>query len=298
MSPAVHLAALESQVRAVPGTVSIWCGPVTGAARYVRQAATPHYAASMMKLAVMVAAYRAAGAGRLDLDAEVLVHNRFRSVLPGAANFALAAREDSDEAVWDQLDSAASLRWLIRRMIVRSSNLATNLVLAQVGVPAADEVWRLIGAGASSVHRGIEDAAARQAGITNEVSAADLARLLAALVRGAAAGPDWSGSGGELADPAVCREMLDILSAQEHNDDIAAGLPPGTRVAHKNGWVHGVRHGAGVVFPPDCPPYLTVVCVTSPLANGHTGRDDPACRLLADIAAASWADRGELSGIH
>jgi beta-lactamase class A len=86
--------------------------------------------------------------------------------------------------------------------------------------------------------------------------------------------------------------MLEVLFAQEHLEDLAAGLPPGTRIAHKNGWVEGVRHGAGVVFPEDAPPYAIVVATTTPLADAEDG--DDACTLIARVAAASWEDRHQI----
>ncbi|HET8682093.1 MAG TPA: serine hydrolase, partial [Micromonosporaceae bacterium] len=94
------------------------------------------------------------------------------------------------------------------------------------------------------------------------------------------------------AGPASCREMTEVLLAQEHRDDLAAGLPPDVPVAHKSGWVRGVRHGAGVVYPADAPPYAIVCCTTTPLAANDEG--DEACRLVARVAAASWADRHAL----
>ena len=33
-----------------------------------------------------------------------------------------------------------------------------------------------------------------------------------------------------------------VLAAQEHNEQVPAGLPPGTYVAHKTGWVDGIAH--------------------------------------------------------
>jgi beta-lactamase class A len=72
-------------------------------------------------------------------------------------------------------------------------------------------------------------------------------------------------------------------------EDLGAGLPPGTRIAHKNGWITGVRHGAGIVFPDDAPPYAIVVCTTTPFAD--TEAADDACTLIARLAAASWEDR-------
>jgi beta-lactamase class A len=185
----------------------------------------------------------------------------------------------------------APLRWLAERMIVRSSNLATNICIGQVGLPAVAEVWDRVGARHSVTGRGIEDFAAREAGITNLITAADLAALLGALARGAQ-------RPGPLAAPAACASMLDVLFAQEHREDLAAGLPEGTRIAHKNGWIRGVRHGAGVVFPTDAPAYAVVVCTTTDLADGGPSgeEEDDACRLIADVSARVWAARHDLAG--
>jgi beta-lactamase class A len=202
------------------------------------------------------------------------VRNSFRSALPGAPEFSLPPGRGG---VWDRMGGHAPLSWLAERMITRSSNLAGNLLLEIVGLDAVAEVWSLVGARHSAVRRPLEDLAARAAGITNEVTAADLAALLTAIATGNAAS---------------CGAMRSILEAQEHREDLAAGLPPGTRVAHKNGWVTGVRHAAGVVYPDDAPPYTLVVCATTPLARAPTAPvPDDDCRLVAALAAASWQDR-------
>ncbi|MGK5672623.1 serine hydrolase [Micromonospora sp. URMC 106] len=281
---------LDAHLDGVPGTVSAYLGRLGADPTWTRHADATHYAASTMKAAVLVALHRAAEAGALDLDAPVPVRNEFDSALPGAPRFSCARHYDNDEAVWDRVGDTASLRWLAHRMIVRSSNLATNLVIGHVGLPAVAEVWALAGARHSVTGRGIEDFAARDAGITNLVTAADLAALLGALAAGAH-------TPGPLAPPGACAAMLDVLFAQEHREDLAAGLPEGTRIAHKNGWVRGVRHGAGVVFPDDAPPYAIVVCTTTDLADGGpTGEEaeDDACRLIARISAAAWAGRHDL----
>jgi len=278
-----HLEALRTDLDAVPGTVSVWCGrPGATAAAFARAADATHYAASTMKAAVLAALHRAAEAGVLDLDREAPVHNEFESAAAGAPRFGCSQSYDNDDAVWARVGATATLRWLAERMIVRSSNLATNLILAHVGTAAVADVWDTIGGRHSVVRRGIEDSAGAEAGITNLVTAADLAALLGAIALGAKAP-------GPLASTASCRAMLDTLLAQEHLEDLAAGLPPGTRVAHKNGWIPGIRHGAGVVFPDDAPPFVIVVCLTTPLAVNE--QDDEACQLVARIASAAWSDR-------
>ncbi|WP_344084397.1 serine hydrolase [Luedemannella helvata] len=270
------------ELDAVEGTVSVWCARLDAPPAVARLADVEHYAASTMKVAVLAAAYRLVEAGRLDLDAAVPVVNEFASSAPGAPAFACTERYDNDPGVWAALGREVRLRWLADRMITRSSNLATNLVLDRVGRAAVAEAWRAVGARHSVVGRGIEDAAARDAGITNTVTAADLGALLSAVV-----------TGPPLVSTASSRAMLATLEAQRGVEDLAAGLPPGTRIAHKNGWVMGARHGAGVIFPADAPPYVLAVCATTPLARNDVA--DDACALLARIAAASWRDRHDLA---
>ncbi|MGC4750633.1 serine hydrolase [Micromonospora sp. DT201] len=279
---------LDAHLDGVPGTVSAYVGRLDAPPTWTRHADAAHYAASTMKVAVLAALHRATEAGTLDLDAPVPIINEFDSAQSGAPRFSCAQPYDNDDAVWDRLGGTAPLRWLADRMIVRSSNLATNLVIGHVGLPAVAEVWALAGARNSVTGRGIEDFAARDAGITNVVTAADLAALLGALASGAR-------SPGKLASPAACSAMLDVLLAQEHREDLAAGLPEGTRIAHKNGWVRGVRHGAGVVLPDDAPPYLIAVCTTTDPADGTSDEDeDDACLLIAHISAQVWAARHQL----
>lgn len=173
-------------------------------------------------------------------------------------------------------------------MIVRSSNLATNLVIGHVGLPAVNAVWALAGARHSHTGRGIEDFAARDAGIDNPITAADLAAVLGTIARG-------TDTTGPLGTPAACTAMLRVLFDQEHRDDLAAGLPPDTRVAHKNGWVRGIRHAAGVVFPDDAPPYTVVVCTSGDPDGGGTDPDAAARRLIARVSATVWASRHDLT---
>lgn len=277
-------AGLDARLDRMPSTVSTYLARLDATPTWTRHPDTTHYAASTMKVAVLVALYRALEAGRLTPDTAVPVRNEFDSAQPGAARFA-CTRPVPDDDVWDRLGGTAPLGWLAERMIVRSSNLATNLLLEQVGLPAVADVWARAGARHSSTGRGIEDFAARAAGITNPVTAADLAALLRDLALGAT-------RPGPLATPESCTAMLDILVAQEHREDLAAGLPAGTRIAHKNGWVRGVRHSVGVVYPDDAPPYVLAVCST----GDHPDRspDEEACQVIADISARAFAHRHQL----
>jgi beta-lactamase class A len=265
---------LEQFVRELPaeGSFSLWAGAVDGPSWVTHRDCEPHYAASTMKLAVVLAAYRAAETGALDLEASVPVHNSFVSAAGGGA-FSLDRAEDSDPEPWDRLGQPVALRWLAYRSIVRSSNLATNLLLDAVGTAAVADALTHVGATDSVVARGIEDADAREAGLQNVVTARDLALTLRALVSGTAAAHE------------SCDEIVSVLAAQQINDAIPAGLPASTRVAHKSGWVEGISHDAGIVYPDDTAPFVVVVCTTSTL-DENTGLE-----LIASAARAAWSDR-------
>lgn len=269
--------ALTSYFESLPadGVFSLWVGPVDGPPVVAYDADRPHYAASTMKLALVIAAYRRADAGTLDLDERVRVHSEFASQIEGE-RFVMDRTEDSDDETWRRMGEQVALRWLANRAIVRSGNLATNLLLEAVGLPAVGEVLELVEAEHSVVARGIEDAPARDAGLENLVTATDLAVTLQQLAAHRVGFPD------------SCREILATLAAQQINDGIPAGLPRGTNVAHKSGWVSGISHDAAIVYPSDAPPYVLVVCTTSGLPEQES------LDLIAGAAAASWQDRGAL----
>ncbi|MGH8793535.1 MAG: serine hydrolase [Stackebrandtia sp.] len=270
------LRACDAELDALDGTISVWCGPPGGDAAYSRQPDVSHYPASTMKIGVMAAAYRLADAGALNLDSEISVHGQFTSAVGGV--FGMDPDYDSDSQVWQRLNETASLRWLIRRMIVRSSNLATNLVLERVGYAAAQEAYRVADADRSLTRRGIEDYAARDAGVDNEITAADLAAQLSAIQQA------------RMASEKSCEEMLEVLRAQEIRVDIHKGLPDGVDVALKNGWINGIRHSAAIVYPDDAAPYVLVACASSPLAVSEDGSDE-VCQAFARLSAAAWKHR-------
>ena len=227
------------------------------------------HAASTMKVPVMIELFRRADAGALALDQGVLLVNQFGSIVDGSA-YALDAGDDSDSTLYAKVGTRVSMRELLERMIERSSNLATNTLIAIVGAANANATAHLLGATRINVRRGVEDGKAFQAGLNNTTTASDLAALMLAIERGRAA------------SPASCSAMRDILLRQEFSQEIPAGLPPGTPVAHKTGWITGTLHDAAVVYPPGRAPYVLVV-LTSGIPEEQTART-----LIADISRMSW----------
>lgn len=230
---------------------------------------TVMHAASTMKVPVMLQLFRDADVGRLRLDAPIEVRNRFRSIADGSA-YSLAPGDDSDAELYARVGQSLPLRDLVERMIVRSSNLATNLLIDTADPQRVAATLAALNAGEVRVLRGVEDTPAYQRGMNNTTTAYGLMRVLGELAAGGAA------------SPAATAEMVGILGRQHFRDMIPAGLPSGVRVANKTGWIPGINHDAAIVYPEGRAPYVLVV-----LTRGFRDRT-AAHRAARDISAAVY----------
>lgn len=228
------------------------------------------HAASTMKLPVMMRLYHESETGRLNLDGRIKLVNQFASIVDGS-RYALDPKVDSDTAIYAMVGDSITVRELIRHMITRSSNLATNTLIALANPDSVNAMMRAFGATHMRVLRGVEDQKAFDSGLNNMATARDLATLLTVLESGHAAGA------------AATAEMRGVLLAQEFNEKIPAGLPAGVRVAHKTGDITGIAHDAAIVYPPGRAPYVLVV-----LTKGIQDQK-VADALIADISRMVYA---------
>ena len=259
-------AALEARIARAPArAVGLYYRSLVRADSILIGANLRFHAASTMKLPVMIQIFRDADAGLLGLDDSLTVHTAFPSLVDGA--FVVGKDDDSDSTLYALVGRNRSVRSLLELMITRSSNLATNILIERVGADRAQGTARALGAWSIQVLRGVEDGAAYRAGLNNTTTARDLGVLLQAIATGRAA------SG------AACDSMLAILGRQEFNEGIPVGLPPGTRVAHKTGWIgEVVYHDAAVVSPADGARYVLVVL------TGGIKEDSVAHNVVADLS--------------
>src|SRR6267142_7055073 len=224
------------------------------------------HAASTMKLPVMIQLFRDRDARLLSLDDSITITNTFRSIVDSSP-YLLDVTDDSDSSLYKRLGQRASIRELIELMETVSSNLATNLLIAKVNAKRANATAHALGADSILVLRGVEDGKAYRAGLNNTTTARDLGMLLAAI------------SNETAASPASCREMLAILGRQQFKEGIPAGLPPGTLVYHKTGWIgQVVYHDAAIVEPARGRRYVLVV------TTGGIQKDEDAHALVRDIS--------------
>jgi beta-lactamase class A len=203
------------------------------------------HAASTIKVAVLLAVFRAADEGRFRLDDSLHVRNRFFSAADGSV-FRVSQDRDATPELHASIGRTAKISALAHAMICGSSNLAANLLLDLVGVEYARTVLREAQVDGVELRRGVEDHGAHERAINNEATADGLLSLLSA-VRGDFLTPQSKG------------EVIRILLDQQFNSMIPAGLPAHATVAHKTGEISTACHDVGIVYLPEREPYITAI---------------------------------------
>jgi beta-lactamase class A len=220
------------------------------------------HAASTMKVPVMIELYRQVQAGKLKLSDPLTIHNEFHSIVD-ASPYKLDPSDDSETELYKAEGQTRTLTELCELMITVSSNLATNLIIEKLGVENIRATVHSLNADGMRVLRGVEDTKAFEKGLNNTTTARALQILLASIADNTAAGPEAS------------QQMLAILERQKFNEGIPAGLPPGTKAAHKTGEITKIHHDAAIVFAPR--PFVLVI-----LIRGLPNIKDSSA-LMADI---------------
>jgi beta-lactamase class A len=213
--------------------------------QYCYNADSWFHAASTMKLAILLGLFREIERGILTVDSPVHVRNRFTSIV-NREPFQIEVG-DGDSAVYKSIGRNMPVRELAYWMITTSSNLATNVLIEILGVETIQRALEELEIPGLRIIRGVEDTAAYEAGLNNEVTANGLLRLLRVIVEKKA----FSRGASE--------QMLEIMLDQRYKSGIPAGVPGEAKVAHKTGNISTVHHDAGIVFMEDRKPYVLVV---------------------------------------
>jgi beta-lactamase class A len=226
----------------------IWFKELASGRILSKNSSVSMHAASTMKTPVMLEVLRRVDAGTLKLSDEVPVRNEFRSAVDGSP-FSIGLEPETDGPTMKKLGGNATLEFLVTEMIVRSSNLATNLVLSFVGPENVQAFTDALGAPTVKVRRCVEDAKAFDLGLNNETDAAGMATVMEAAVRSSRLSAEAKAKAWE------------ILTGQTFNEEIPAALHPqsGAIVGHKTGSISSVKHDAAVVRLPDGRSYVLVI---------------------------------------
>jgi len=228
-------AELDSMAREEGVVAHVCAARVDGTPLVALRADEPVYAASTIKVPIMVEVFRQAELGRLRLSDEVELQREDQ--VPGSG-------------VLQHLSTGLrlSLRDLVTLMIIVSDNTATNMVLDRVGADEVTATMTSLGLAHTRIFHHLQQVPVERRG-EMVTSAADLTALLVRIGQGRAVSLDAS------------RRMVDILSRQTLSGGLSArlpidpleatvGAPAAVRVASKSGSLAGFRHDVGLVLMP------------------------------------------------
>jgi D-alanyl-D-alanine carboxypeptidase (penicillin-binding protein 5/6) len=225
-------------------------------------------AASLIKLPVMVAAYRMADQSKLDLTKLITLKDEDK--VPGSG--ILSGHFSAGLTL--------SLRDAVRLMIRYSDNTATNLVVDQIGLPTTADTMESLGFPEtrlnSKVYRGDTSIVPERSRIygLGSTTALETVNLLEQLHEGT------------IASRESCAAMIEHLLACDDKQMLVRELPSGTKVAHKTGAVNESRCSAGIVYGPE---NSFAICVLTTDNKDRSWKDDNAAQvLIGEIARAAF----------
>ena len=225
---------LEEQLTALGGDTGVYIKNLVTGETYTRGEDVAVVAASVIKIPVMIEAFRQAQAGELSLDE---IH----------------ALED-----WERLPSCGTLKAmhtgiemtlldLVKLMIIVSDNAATNIMIRRVGMEYVNRTLRALGCKKTTLNRLLFDSEASKRGVKNFITAGEMGMLLEKLWRG------------EVVSKAASAQMMDILLDQRLNGKLPFFIDSmGIDIAHKTGEDDGISHDVGVIYTKEP---LGVCCV-------------------------------------
>lgn len=191
--------------------------------------------ASTIKVHVMMEVFHQAEAGKFALADCLPIFNSFTSVADGS-RFSLLQSDDAEQTLYARIGKRESIAELTRLMIVRSSNLATNILLEKIGTKNVQDFIQALGIEGVRLIRGIDDTSAYLRGINNRATARGLTQTMRLIAEKKVVSIEAS------------ETMIEILLGQEFNESIPARLPGPVKAAHKTGWTGDVYHDTGIVY--------------------------------------------------
>ncbi len=179
-------------------------------------------AASIIKIPIMMEAYRQADFKKISLEKEMVLKEE--DIVGGCG--VLQGMHRGLEL---------SIRDIIVLMITVSDNTATNMMIDLLGIESINQMMRNLGVENSILRRKLMMPELARQGIRNELSAKDVVLLLDQL------------ADGTFVSKEVCDDMLSILKLQQLNHKIPLLLPEDVSIAHKTGEDTGITHNAGII---------------------------------------------------
>lgn len=224
---------IEQRLSAVTGDACFYYENLATGVCFGHAADKPVVAASVIKLAVLIEAFRQMDADAVRANEMFVIARTDKLPSCGALNY-----------LHDGL--CVTFRDLCVLMTILSDNTATNLLIKRLGIGNINDTLRMLEAEKMTLNRLLFDREASSRGIENYITAREAGLLLKRLYDGeAVSGP-------------ASEDMLSILKDQRLNGKIPFLLPHSVKIAHKTGEDDGITHDVGIVYARQ--PFIVCFC--------------------------------------
>lgn len=181
------------------------------------------YAASLIKIPILIEAFNRVRIGDMDFDKRYDVRKSDKVPSCGALTY-----------MHDGLE--VTLRDLCVLMIIHSDNTAANMLIRILDMDRINQTMIDHEIYMTRLNRLLFDKEASRQGLENIVVLQEMARLFEDMYNG------------RLVSRKASMEMLEILKMQRLNHKIPRMLPKGLPIAHKTGDDEGITHDVGIVY--------------------------------------------------
>ncbi|GAB3254684.1 serine hydrolase [Larkinella harenae] len=247
---------LTTYLQKLPTTVrvNVALEELAGSTQFYHQADELAPAASVIKVPIMVETMEQVKVGKFDLEQ---THVLQASEKTGGSGI---LKSYPDQSQLTNLE-------VLTLMMTHSDNTATNILIRALGMDNINQRMRSLNLPQSQLNRVMMDTLAAKQGRENRVTAREMNALLKKIYRK------------EVATPALCDQMIEILKANRDKNTFRRFLPQSAVIAHKTGELSYVRGDVGFFYVNK--PFLLSVFV-----QGTTTEE--AEKIIGEIARMSY----------
>jgi beta-lactamase class A len=216
------------------------------------------FAASTIKIPIMVAVYRKVDEGELEFSQEVEIREEDWAAGAGWLQ-------------WEKAGTKQTVGDLLLLMMTQSDNVAANALVRTVGgADHVNEVADSMGAEDTVLYQKVSSERGVVPALDNRSTPRDMATMMQQIAQGKAASEK------------SCGYMIDLMHENKLDWWLDEGLPPGVDAANKAGWLYRVYDEAGIVENDDRR-YVIAVMSKHGEADVYQGQN-----LIKNLSSAVW----------
>jgi beta-lactamase class A len=240
------------------GVAGLYVWDLEGDSGYGIRPDEPFFAASTIKIPIMVAVYRKVDEGELEFSQEVEIQEEDWAAGAGWLQ-------------WEKAGTKQTVGDLLLLMMTQSDNVAANALVRTVGgADHVNEVARSMGAEDTVLYQKVSSERGVVPALDNRSTPRDMATMMRQIAEGKAASEK------------SCGYMIDLMHEDKLDWWLDAGLPPGVDAANKAGWLYRVYDEAGIVENDDRR-YVIAILSKHGAADVYQGQD-----LIKNLSSAVW----------